>query len=350
MKRIDEYIDMIYKNAHKKDSVKDSKEELRNYLVDLVHEEQKKGYTLDESISTAISNFGQVENLQAELTELKYIKKNLAKWLLVLASIIGIISVLFISSYVVWNNHLSKKIISLEFREMYYPSKQTKIEDNKIKEIVDNQNGGITAVSYKITPLNNVSNSKISYKYPLNVSMDSEGNIQGRTVGERLFIYDSRIDISTRIQETNEELDVTILQLKFTPTFLNLGILLFFLYWILFSIWAIINMNYKRNVNKKWVLLILIFNFLGYWVYKDFTESISKKYSVLFIRLLLSLIGLYILFKGIRIVVNPDRGTNVFLYEFGFQIPAQTNALIIYGLAFSIVGTFFVLFPWLKKK
>ncbi|MGE6686157.1 hypothetical protein ACQKEV_16330, partial [Paenisporosarcina sp. NPDC076907] len=40
------------------------------------------------------------------------------------------------------------------------------------------------------------------------------------------------------------------------------------IYWTLFSIWAIINAYHNKRLNIGWVLAFIIFNVLGYLVYK----------------------------------------------------------------------------------
>lgn len=49
------------------------------------------------------------------------------------------------------------------------------------------------------------------------------------------------------------------------------------IYWVLFTIWAVINAYHKQRVNIGWILLFAIFNIIGYGIYRLAEGKDSKR-------------------------------------------------------------------------
>ncbi|MFC0472275.1 hypothetical protein ACFFHM_17705 [Halalkalibacter kiskunsagensis] len=50
-------------------------------------------------------------------------------------------------------------------------------------------------------------------------------------------------------------------------------LLLGFLYWSLFSIWAMINAYHERRLNLKWSFVFVLFNVAGYLVFRHVSNK-----------------------------------------------------------------------------
>lgn len=98
MKKIDEYIEKIYRNFDEKDEeTKVLKEETKVHLVEEVNEMIKQGLSEDESIYKAITNFGEEKIVIKEMSLILKKQNNFTKILKKLTLIFFIISCVCLS-------------------------------------------------------------------------------------------------------------------------------------------------------------------------------------------------------------------------------------------------------------
>lgn len=355
MKQIDEYIESLYRNARNTREVKDLKEEMRVHLLDSVEELQEQGYSEEESIRIAIERFGEANKMIKELTELNVIRRTIAKWLFRIALIMGIAGVLVLFSYRLWNENFSYNLrhsvtdqISQQILQHGTGSDLTK---EAISKIIDENTSGISAVGYKTYPVgeSNLANRGYDFLYPSSVPLDQYGEFEVRDT-QSGFIYESRFPSLKRLQETNEELIIDVRQWQFTETFYFTGIGLLFGYWMLFTVWAITNLLYNRKGSKTWMVIICLFNFVGYWLYLDQIKAADRRRSYTWIRIFVCLFGAYVVSKGIKLLTYKDRGVNVSIKEIGIYVPLNTHSLMVYGSSFTVVGLLFITASFLFKS
>jgi hypothetical protein len=100
MKRIDEYIENIYKGFDEKDEeTKILKEEMKSHLYDEVNDLIKEGYSEEQSIQLAVSHFGDENNVSNEMKSIITKQTKYTNILLKLSIIVLIISQVIASNY-----------------------------------------------------------------------------------------------------------------------------------------------------------------------------------------------------------------------------------------------------------
>ena len=96
MKRIDEYVSAVYKSFDDNDEeTKILIEETKAHLYDEVEDLKKQGFSEEESIKKAISNFGKEKSVVNELKGTLYRKDRFSKIFLRIALIVFCIGILF---------------------------------------------------------------------------------------------------------------------------------------------------------------------------------------------------------------------------------------------------------------
>ncbi|WP_046212424.1 hypothetical protein [Paenibacillus wulumuqiensis] len=65
------------------------------------------------------------------------------------------------------------------------------------------------------------------------------------------------------------------------------------------------------------------------------------------IKILMLLVGVYLIFQGIDILTTTARGESI--YRVGILIPAQDRSLSIYGSTFLFIGALLISIPFLSK-
>ncbi|NFD30842.1 hypothetical protein EXN57_09630 [Clostridium botulinum] len=89
MKRVDKYIDLVYKNVEgNKEEINIMKQEMKSHLVQSIIELQQEGKSEEESINIAISRFGEVNQIKDELREIYSFHKRFSKNILIAALIV----------------------------------------------------------------------------------------------------------------------------------------------------------------------------------------------------------------------------------------------------------------------
>lgn len=94
MKKIDEYINLIYKDICGDDEeINITKQEMKNHLLQTVDELKLEGKSEEESVNIAISRFGNTNQIKNELKKIYGTEKRSCKKIIKVATIMLIISV-----------------------------------------------------------------------------------------------------------------------------------------------------------------------------------------------------------------------------------------------------------------
>lgn len=98
MKRVDEYINSVYKNFKTNDiEINDLKLDMKNHLLESINDLKKQGYSDEKSIDIALERFGNKHQLEGQLTQVFNENKNNTVFLLLLSLIF--IPIIYILSY-----------------------------------------------------------------------------------------------------------------------------------------------------------------------------------------------------------------------------------------------------------
>lgn len=108
MKEIDEYLKQLYKHLNATDQeIADLKEEMKNHLLESVHELQAEGKSLQESIRIAIERFGEPAQINDELPKIIMVsRRRFSKLILVLS---GIALVILVGLSLIISDNLAKQ-------------------------------------------------------------------------------------------------------------------------------------------------------------------------------------------------------------------------------------------------
>lgn len=95
MREIDEYLKLLYKHLHGTDKeIEDLKEEMKNHLLETVHELESEGLSPRESVRIAIERFGDPGLIGKELPKILMVsRRRLSRLLLAISCIIIVVTV-----------------------------------------------------------------------------------------------------------------------------------------------------------------------------------------------------------------------------------------------------------------
>ncbi|MGF6949017.1 hypothetical protein QF028_001522 [Neobacillus sp. B4I6] len=95
MRQIDVFIDTVYQNFDgNKKEIKELKIEMKNHLLEAVHELKLEGKTETDAVRIAIERFGGEKEIRTVIGQLFDVQKRFARWLLYCASFFLVLSLL----------------------------------------------------------------------------------------------------------------------------------------------------------------------------------------------------------------------------------------------------------------
>lgn len=95
MRQIEDYVNQVYRHAKGNDEeIQELKLEMKNHLLETVHELKAAGKTEEQAIQIAKERFGEVTELRNLINQLFERQKNFGKWILSIGSGLLLITVL----------------------------------------------------------------------------------------------------------------------------------------------------------------------------------------------------------------------------------------------------------------
>lgn len=107
-------------------------------------------------------------------------------------------------------------------------------------------------------------NYPVQYKYPENLKLDRLNNIPNH---EYIFTYIVPSSTNIPIPSTNKAISIDLGIQMFNDTTFLIGVILLFGYWVLFAVWASMNVYYKGHGKAVWVVIFSLLNVLGFVIY-----------------------------------------------------------------------------------
>lgn len=266
MKQIEVFVDSVYQNVGgNKKEIQELKAEMKNHLLEAVHELKAEGKSDREAIEIAIERFGGEKELRSVIGELFKVQKTFAKWILYTGFAILFITALLFSVFINIGNQNESEQSDIAYQIGGIVASQDKIsstQEVEMQTLVNNTDYISNVKVYKVAELNreggNLNNETPNYEYRRDLTGFSNLLLNSYYYGAEgswvsLEIMDYRF------------LSFIVLFVGFTS------------YWVLFSIWAIINTYHQKRLNIGWTLAFILFNVLGYLVFK-----ISKRFRSVF--------------------------------------------------------------------
>lgn len=259
--------------------VEEFREEMTTNLMSGVQEWMSRGYTESDAVYKALECFGETNQIEAELTELYRIKKVFSGNILKSAIVLFLLGSLTIGWYLIWNNSLHYEVAKNAFNivEQEMGTAQQPVSDRMKEKLQDNivESMSNVGVVLRVHDKDKAPQEyPVEYSYPQNLKLDSLNNIPYE---KNLLTYVTNSGTVVPIPGTNKSISIDLgVKLLNDVTFM-IGITLLFGYWILFVVWASMNVYYRGHGKLLWVILFLLFNVLGYSLYMMLVKLNKKK-------------------------------------------------------------------------
>ncbi|MEH7383719.1 permease prefix domain 1-containing protein [Bacillus sp. JJ1533] len=232
MKQIEEYVNKVYQNVKGNNKeIQELKSEMKNHLLEAVHELKIEGKSEQEAIEIAIERFGKENELRSIISQLFQTQKAFGKKLLYTGLGILIISIIIFGFTIkIGNDHVSdQSIIAYEIADIVSSGEELSNAKKKEIEVLVHEVNYIAKVSaYKENGLDQANNSEPVYEF------------------EREISFPSTLFLTTYSYGTDDSfVKLEVVEYRtFAIITLFVGITSFGL---LFIIWLIINAYHKRR-------------------------------------------------------------------------------------------------------
>ncbi|MFJ5788857.1 permease prefix domain 1-containing protein [Lysinibacillus sp. NPDC093197] len=262
MKQIESYVDEVYRSAGgNKKEIEELKAEMKNHLIEAVHELKSEGKSEKEAINIAIERFGGEQELRSVVRQLFNAQKVFAKWMLYLA--IGVflftVTAFGIIMFIEEENANENSTVATDiFSVLKGKAAISKDMEEEIKSLVQEADQISKVEIYNVSDVANnnlifdyVRDAKPDYRYEQKVWNPTwlKANFfpYGNGDGKQWYV-----DMETR----------HIGDLMAIILFSGIAI-----YLTLFTIWAIINAYHYKRLNVGWIFVFALFNVIGYLIY-----------------------------------------------------------------------------------
>lgn len=287
MKKIESYLDSVFRDSDKSQETNDLKLEMRNHLEHSIKELQESGLTEEESVKVAIDRFGGEFQIRNELTQVlrfqkKFIKNILKVSLvfLVLCIIMLITSLYKESAFKERNNAMNEQI---HLVEKAFINEGIAGADKVLRDVSkDDPNYYLTYVAIKELPQDFVMLEKddpknyksqdlfageLKYSYPENVDSKFLNNRFGTviTYNNSKYMFETGVKMTANWNNSS--------------VYLGSSILFFVISWILWIICSIFNVFRQGKLNSGWAMLLILTSILGYFIFLIFNKSEGNRLS-----------------------------------------------------------------------
>lgn len=265
MKGIDEFVGSVYQNVGGNEKeIQELKAEMKNHLLEAVHELKSDGKSEQEAIEIAIERFGGENEMRSVVGQLFKAQKTFAKWVLYIA-----VTFLVITSTVfgfIWaseeeNSHKNSYVATNIFDVL--ENKEAISEDMK-EEIKDLVQGTDQISKVQIYNVQEVQRDAENYTSIFNYVEEAKPNYEfERYVWAPEWLLVDFFPYGNGNAEWYVDMETRHLS-TFMTLVLFVGIAV---YAALFTIWATINAYHHKRINIGWIIAFILFNVVGYLAY-----------------------------------------------------------------------------------
>jgi hypothetical protein len=265
MKQIEAFVDEVYHSVGgNKKEIEELKAEMKNHLLEAVHELKSEGKSEEEAINIAIERFGGETEMKSIVGQLFQAQKVFAKRVLYIALSFFVLTsivcgVLWAMDEADMNENLTvaREILNrLEGQDAIS-------EDMKegIFALVEDKNQILNLQIYKMADVERVSETgSVSYHWNEAAPVYEYGVFNDPNKPNWMLV-----DLGYPLNNTEWYVQMESIKLfSFIPFIFNAGIAI---YATLFTIWATINAYHHRRLNAGWVIAFALLNVIGYLIY-----------------------------------------------------------------------------------
>lgn len=280
MKQIETFVDSVYQDASgNSKEIQELKAEMKNHLLEAVHELKSEGKSEQEAIEIAIERFGGEKETRSVVGQLFKAQKVFAKWVLYLA-IFCLVTTATVFG-VIWSieeqNSHENSITATKIFDLL-EGKETISEDmeEEIKDYIQ-ETDQISKV--KIFNVRDVKRESESYSSIFEYVKNAKPNYQyQRAVWSPEWLLVDFFPYGNGDSEWYVDMETRHIG-SFMTLVLFVGVAV---YSTLFTIWATINAYHHRRLNAGWILAFALLNVVGYLIYvlvgKKVTPFHKKEY------------------------------------------------------------------------
>lgn len=261
MKQIDMYVEEVYRNVGgNKKEINESKAEMKNHLLEAVHELKSEGKSEKEAIEIAIERFGGEQEMRSVVSQLFKAQKIFSKWILSSALIVLLLSLAafgYIRGIEEINASENSEVASAVLEVLKNNGPITDAKKAEIASLINStdQISEVKVFNVRDVGVNSifgyVETAQPDYQYEKTVwSPDwlrADFYPYGGGDGEQWYVQ----------METRHIGDLMAIIL-----FSGLAV-----YFTLFTVWATINAYHHKRLNIGWVIIFALFNVIGYLIY-----------------------------------------------------------------------------------
>jgi cytochrome c-type biogenesis protein CcmH/NrfF len=261
VKQIESYVEEVYhKVSGKKEEIEDLKAEMKNHLLEAVHELKSEGKSEQEAIKLAIERFGGENEMRSVIGELFKAQKTFAKWVLYLA--IGIILFTAAAFGYVWSieqdNADENSIVASRISEILSDKNSISEEmKTEIRSLIKGTDQISQLEIYNVSSVDNV-NRVSDYVKDTKADYRFEQKVQNPEWLQADFfpyaIWDEEWYVGMETKHIGDWLAIILFS----------G---FAIYCTLFTIWATIKAYHHRRLKAGWVIAFALLNVVGYLIY-----------------------------------------------------------------------------------
>jgi hypothetical protein len=270
-KLIHKYVDRLCKKMNESpQEVEEFREEMIINLISSVSYWETKGLGESEAVNKALNSFGEPQEIETELRTLYRIKNVFSGNILKSSIAMLFCGVIILGWFLYWNEvrhyDVAEEAFAIVKQRVGTPEKP--INDTMVQELEEfiDKSTSITGVVLRIQEDRSKApqDYPVQYKFPENLRLDKLNNIPNN---EYIFTYIVPSGTQVLIPDTNIAISIDVGIHLFKDTTFMIGVILLFGYWILFAIWASMNIYYKGHGRTLWVVLFLLLNVVGYGLY-----------------------------------------------------------------------------------
>jgi len=193
--------------------------------------------------------------------------------LLYVAIILFLSSIVVLSTFYFWNNYILDKQAQQFYELLPIEEQYTESRTQDIITYTVDHYSSIRAAWVNIVPEEHYQMSNEVYQYTYSPNAISP-TLQEDTTKNRFYdiVYFS---FSSSLPNSEMMIDAKIAQIQLNHIILYIGVLLFINYWFVFAYWALKNLHYthQNRLTITAIIYVLLFNLIGYLVYKHFNKE-----------------------------------------------------------------------------
>jgi len=287
MKRLDEYIENLYKNVDKNSKkISELKNEMKAHLLETVNELMEEGKSEEVSIEIALKRFGDAKQMMYEISNVMYTPKKFTKNILRTSIAFLIVGFLALMTLLLVNTYYEFIKSDMENKVFNIVKQDTKISSstmNKLDSVMEVKLKALKLHNFAIfLKENNLEPNETDYTY----SFKNAVYLYPREATVKEIIKpNGQKTISTNSSERNDSIYRLEWQYEtsapdynfYSHLGKNIFLGCFIIYWVLYGIWAMLNISYKGKLNIVWIIAICLLNVIGYLAYRTTEKSFQGK-------------------------------------------------------------------------